>query len=720
MEINESMLKSHDGIVSDFDVKILVAENKRRHDEIFGEYDPETGLNCYDMEHRVEVRISDFAYEKMWVLPEMFENVMFKQVAEEGSIASYLRNVAKLPVTDQNITEVQKLICITRCKCDPEFALYITDKIQDKLTGRMIPFRLNYPQRKLLKALEDSRREGNGTYIVLLKARQWGGSTLTQLYMKWIQDFLHDGWNAIIIAQTKSTSKKIKAMYKKAVQHQAGWTLGCDDDDKLTLMPYENSQDDFIVTSGRRAIRRSIITVSAFEVVDNARGENYHMAHMSEVAYWKQTQEHDPEGVISSILGGIRNQKDNVVVFESTGRGASGFFYDTWQEARDKDTPSLFKPLFIPFYIIENDHKELDESQEEFARWLLENRDSGLRPKGYKESGKFFWRLWRLGASFEAINWYRVNRNAARDHATWATEAPVDDVEAFKTSGNLVFNPYTLAEMRDMNVKAPAYVGDINLAGMRGKDMIRNSSISFREQGSGEIKFWSLPNNNILNAKNRYIVSVDIGGVNSRADYTVMTVLDRLGTIRGVDGKPEVVARFRSHCRHDKLAWKAAVLAHYYDNALLVIESNTADKERGSNTEGDHFGSIIEQVADYYDNIYTRAPSSENVSDVPLRKYGFQTNRLNKQWIIDNLLAFTEDNLFIDHDSELYHEMSIYERKADGSLGNIPGANNHDDIVMSLAIALWISQNDAEPCDWRKISNHNSKTRKQVLNEAIF
>ena len=95
--------------------------------------------------------------------------------------------------------------------------------------------------------------------------------------------------------------------------------------------------------------------------------------------------------------------------------------------------------------------------------------------------------------------------------------------------------------------------------------------------------------------------------------------------------------------------------------------------------------------------------------------------KLTKQWVIDNLVACVEDELFIDPDRELYHELSIYERRADNSLGNIPGANNHDDVVMSLAIGLWVSVYDVEPCDWMKLSKKKAETDgKKILNEATF
>lgn len=206
-------------------------------------------------------------------------------------------------------------------------------------------------------------------------------------------------------------------------------------------------------------------------------------------------------------------------------------------------------------------------------------------------------------------------------------------------------------------------------------------------------------NNEILKVRHRYVVSVDIGGSSEGSDYTVMTVIDRLGQIRGVKGKPRVVARWRGHARHDILAWKAAALAHLYSDALLVIESNTADRERQNNTEGDHFGTIIEEISDFYPNLYQRNSSPEKVQDRVEMRFGFQTNKLTKQWVIDNLIACVDDQLWVEPDKEMYHELRIYERKADGTLGNIEGRGNHDDILMSTAIGLWVAMNEMPvPC----------------------
>ncbi|MBR5241403.1 MAG: hypothetical protein IKW05_05650, partial [Muribaculaceae bacterium] len=60
-------------------------------------------------------------------------------------------------------------------------------RIKNKMGDGDIPFKLNRPQRRLLAEMEEMRIKGKPIRIILLKARQWGGSTLVQIYMAWIQ-----------------------------------------------------------------------------------------------------------------------------------------------------------------------------------------------------------------------------------------------------------------------------------------------------------------------------------------------------------------------------------------------------------------------------------------------------------------------------------------------------------------------------------------------------
>lgn len=78
--------------------------------------------------------------------------------------------------------------------------------ITDKLSGRGVPFRLNAAQRRVARIMEGQRRAGKPVRIIMLKARQWGGSTLVQAYMAWHQLVRAKGRNALICAHVKDAA----------------------------------------------------------------------------------------------------------------------------------------------------------------------------------------------------------------------------------------------------------------------------------------------------------------------------------------------------------------------------------------------------------------------------------------------------------------------------------------------------------------------------------
>lgn len=95
------------------------------------------------------------------------------------------------------------------------------------------------------------------------------------------------------------------------------------------------------------------------------------------------------------------------------------------------------------------------------------------------------------------------------------------------------------------------------------------------------------------------MVAVDIGGRSEKSDFSVIAVIDRMGSSQ----LPEVVAQWRGHIDHDLLAWKAAMIAAWYGMALLVIESNTLES---GDTEGDHSEFILSELSQIYPNLYSR------------------------------------------------------------------------------------------------------------------
>lgn len=666
----------------------MMEENERRLKQLRLEgIDQLTGEGIPD--HTEAIRIPDYPIPVQYLTKEVAQNRLYRDVLTLGSIQNYVEyfNGAHAAEGEQiTCQEVTEQLFITRLKRDPAFAFIRCFFIQDKSTGKNIPYRLNYPQILLLAKLEKMRRRGKPIRLILLKARQWGGSTLVQLYMAWIQLFVRQGWNSVIIAQTKDTARRIKSMYSRTLAKFPAEVIFRVP--KIKFSPKENSTADFIITDeGGRTIRDNTVTIASFENFEATRGANFAMAHFSEVAYWVNTPGKTAEALITNISGGMLNAPLTLEVLESTANGMSGYFYDEYQIAIDPKKKSSREALFIPFFLILNDTLPFKSTNDRlrFAKNLLDNRFDETESVT-TESGKYLYSLWLKGASLEAIAWYIEQRARFHDHASIASEAPSDDVECFKHSGRTIFDQYLVDRYRKEFVREPVFTGDV----MQPDGRVPHFTTP---DPKGLLWIWQYPD--ISPSQDRYLVVVDVGGRSSKADFSVITVVDRWPLRFG--GKAEVVARWRGHIRYDFLALKAVLIARLYCNALLVFESNTFDKKKAEASQfvemGDHTRGILATIEDSYENLYMRTSTSpEDLRQGKFKKVGFQTNAKTKQDMVDHFIVSFEDNTrFLDPDHRVYEEMAIYEQREDGSYGNIVGRNNHDDILMTDMIADLVS-----------------------------
>lgn len=681
-------------MVSAKEIDEVIRISDERTSRMLEGFNPVTGEGCPLMQERVLLEIPDFVFPKQWVYRCVYDNPLVQAVRYYGSMKRYVRVGLGMQMTEEIEEELTHQLILARAQEDPVFSFYIFDRIQDKETGQMVPFRCNYCQRECMEIVERDRFDGKPWRYIICKSRQWGGSLFTEAIIRWVQAHKREGWYAAILAQTADTSKRIKAMYAKMLQHTPGWMIG-QDCKHLKFAPYQGSASDSVVAkeNGDPA-RDAVIGIASYENYNAVRGSALSMVHYSEVAFWTKTDGKDANEVISSVSGAILYQPYTLVMIESTPFGMKGFYYDTYKAA--KEGRSAYTPIFLAWWKNEYDRvpfRDADEKRK-FAERLIKMKDDQTPPKGQKCPGTYYWHLFKIGATLEGLNWYLLKEGEYLTHEDMCTEAPSDDIEAFKSSGSMVFNLYTLDEREDEHRREPEFVGDIAGRDSQGKDAV--ALLRLVEMANGPLKVWSRPVTKNMMA-NRYVVSVDIGGRGQKSDYSVITVLDRAGMAPGIEGKVKVAARWRGHIRHDELAWKAIQIAWYYNKALLVFESNTYDMEKDSNTEGDHFESVLDVVGGIYPNMYVRGAAAENTSDKAQRKWGFQTNRKTKPKIIDNMVVYVDDNLYAEPDREAYKEMAIYERRDGNEFGNAPGPDNHDDIVMSTAIGLYISQYEMDP-----------------------
>lgn len=658
----------------------LIALNRMRNAEIRSKFNPITGEGSIG--ERKKIEIEDFPIPVQYVPLSMLKVPLVQQLLEAGSIRKFLEDYMNVEYSEEDKEKVIEQFVRLRAKHDFAFwaAMYVF--IKQKGGGEDVHFRLNRPQRKLIMRFERRRLQGKPIRLILLKARQWGGSTATQIYMAWLQLVHKVGLNSLIVGHVKDASTEVKDMFDKLIKEYP------------VSMLYEmgeayNETEPKIVGVGqsgnihRIPQRNCKIKVGTAEKPNSARGGDYNLVHCTEVGLWVTTDGKTPEQIVRSACSGILLKPYTMIVYESTANGTGNFFQREYDAA--KNNKSQFEALFISWFEIEQYSAPIDDINA-FATKLWENRNNANAASDREESGKYLWWLWEQGATLEAINWYILERSKYTDHGDMASEYPSDDVEAFVHSGARVFDKYNVEKFKKC-CKAPKYVGDVYADGDEGEDALSN--LRFKEDKQGLLWVWSKPDvDDKEEVTDRYLVVVDIGGRGKKADWSVIVVFDRLNQMEG--GKPVVVAQWYGHIDMDMLAWKAAQIAAFYDNALLVIESNTLethDKER--QVDGDMSGYILNQIKDVYSNLYARKQSDEEIQEGEPKKYGFHTNVATKPKIISTLVKVIREQLYVERDSRCLDEYLCYEKKKNGAFGAITG--KHDDLLMTRAIGLHIS-----------------------------
>lgn len=696
------------------EVQAIVDENRRRNAEVNAPFNPVTGEGS--ILSRDHVVIEDFPIKEQWLPYTMLEVPLVKQIVKAGSIEKFFSRTLKkhrAPDEDEYNYIVEQFLRI-RYQYDFAFWAFLNASIKAKGGGGDMHFRLNRAQRKLITKLEQMRNAGQPIRLILLKARQWGGSTAIQIYIAWLQLIHKYGLNSLIVGHVKAVAYEVKDMFDKLIKSyptQLLHELGTDYDPNEPKITGVGQSGDI----HRIPARNCKIKVGSYENPDSARGGDYNLVHCTEVGLWAPTLMKSPENVVRSACSGITMRPYTMIVYESTANGTGNFFEREYNSA--KKGTSQFKSLFIPWYDIEWDSIPL-KNPEILAKKLWENRENQYTANNREEPGAYLWYLWKCGATLEGIAWYIQERTKYTDHGDMASECPTDDNEAFVYSGHKVFNDLQVRKLMD-TCRPPKFIGDVYGNADNGAKALEN--VKFVEDKIGLLCVWYKPEIDPMHrVKNRYLVVVDIGGRGSKADWSVICVIDRYFLMDG--DRPEVVAQWRGHIDMDRLAWKAAQIAKWYDDALLVIESNTLetkDKDRMVDGEASEF--ILSQIKNVYDNLYARKQKEEDIIKQAPKKYGFHTNVHTKPTIIHHLVEMVREQGYVERDEQALDEMLTYEQKPNGAYGAIAG--KHDDLLMTRAIGLWIAYNPEEmplPYIIDKTPRPNKRLRPKEITEAVI
>ncbi len=670
------------------DVRQIIAENSRRRKEINKTYDPVTGEGCRGERARLEIK--DAPCSILYLPEAMMQTEVCRLLSKYGSIEKIFKANGE-ELTEESYYEFWIGFCELRYRFDFEYFAITCATIRDKISAKDIPFRLNRGQRRLLDRLERMRLAGVPIRLILLKARQWGGSTLIQIYMYWIQMVHKKNWNSVICAHVKDGAITIRAMFDRAIKKMI--PVG---GIKHSIKNYQGTQNIKEVPE-----RGCLITVGTAIEPDSVRSQDAKMVHFSEMAYYPNSENNNPELLETSIVGSIPAEPMTMVVRESTANGVGDYFHEQWEKAKSGE--SAYDAVFVEWFLIDIYSREID------GCYFLHN---GKKKEGTVEDFIASLNEYELNlfnnkkeCTLENLNWRRAKRAEMSSEAKMKQEYPSDDIEAFQDSGLPAFRSEDVEAMR-VDCRLPEAIGTLasdcppsasKLEPKRRKEILQNIRfVEDKEALEGiqssdpnlkarkerdRLKVWEFPVTD-MRVSDRYIVVFDPQkGISEKADWGVIVVFDRYWMMFG--GKPEIVAQWRGRIDKDVAIWVAAQIAKFYNDALLVVESNTYDSE----FKEDDSEFIFDTIAEHYRNLYSRTPADKIKEGFPA-KYGFNTNRNTKPMIIGGFVAVLREKGYVERENEALNEARVYEQKKNGSFGAKEG--KHDDIIMTRMIGCQI------------------------------
>lgn len=646
----------------------MIAENKKRLNLYFREdYDPIKGDSLCEVIDRFPISI----WGEQMNLPISMKSNNVIELYQKGEL-----EYTKPDHLSYEEFKIQILngISMDRLQEDFEFWAITCAKIQDKISKKMIPFKLNRGQRKLVARYEKQRLANKPIRVILVKARQWGGSTVTQIYMLWLQLYHYKNWHSAIISQLQSQAVNIRNMIKKVITNLPKYHK------PISIKTFEQQQLMREIPE-----RGCVILVNSAEQPDGLRSFDFSMIHMSEVALWPDTQTKSGDDIAQSVYATVPEEAGTFIVMESTAKGIGTFFHRQWLAAQDNMVNNIdgLYPIFVAWYEIALYKRGLTMSEEDFIDTLSE----------YEK-----WQ-WRQGATLEGIYWYRTYKKAKNySDFQMKSEFPTTAEEAFQTKSGKYFTDEMITKLRSGCI-APQFIGEIRAKSLKGEGafedikLIENSGLM-----SEVLKIWRMPNDGIdatrERVSNRFVVSVDIGGRSYRSDNSVISVFDRIGML--IPGGPiERAAIWYGHLDPDILGWLAVRIAVFYNNALLVVENNTLDTKYKKESEdyvneGNHFHTVLDEISEVYNNIYMREGPADSATGKPTFKLGWHMNKSTKYQAYDSYTAQIRDNEYIERDNGTADEGQWLQLKPNGQIEAMQG--QRDDKQDTTAVGVYIAR----------------------------
>lgn len=486
----------------------------------------------------------------------------------------------------------------------------------------------NKPQIRLLKAMADDWNNDRPLRFIILKARQMGFSTIIEAFL-FVLTMFQSHHKAAIVADC---SENASSLFEMSQQYYDLFEPG--------ILPTLKKKNKQVIQTEKTNSSMRILCAS-----DNTgRSKSLQYLHLSEFAFWDKA-----ELTLTSLLRTVSaTNKKSAIFIESTANGMNSF-KNRWDKAVAGDSP--YTPIFFPWF-------EMDEYRLPYDGHTLTPEELALKEKYGLDNDQLQWRKYQIEDMDGDINAFHQ-------------EYPSCPEEAFISTGASVFDTQAIIKRK----------GEINLKPKRGyftytkrrephSDRIILSDIKWVDDPYGEISLYLDPVKGFP-----YVLGGD--PANGGADSFVGQVIDNVS-------KKQVAIYRKQGVDPDLYAYQLYCLGKTYNWALIGTETNVT-------------GSVMKTLLNCeYPNLYYRKVE-DNVDQNILNQIGVKTTVITKPIMVDMYKAIFREDPSVINDYTTLCEMETFIVADTPSVKNSLTTTKaedgkHDDCVMALAIAYYISE----------------------------
>lgn len=540
------------------------------------------------------------------------------------------------------LTKQQKLHILSKCKSSFTFFCESFAKIKHPNAG-IIPFKLFKYQKKSINLFKTQDR------IIYRKCRQSGISTLTGAYALWAAMF-HSTRKILIVSKRDEDAigylnRNIKFVY----ENLPSWmyeVFGDPRDSSARRYKPPVAYNEHTISFFNGSEIKSLTSSK-----DTLRSNTASLVIIDEAAFITEMEAMWTAGQPTLMHGGT-------VIVISTCNGKGNWYHHTWEDAIAGTNG--FTTIEIPWWHMDWAIEFRDKISGKMRRVApCDNVEKCITKEDKIKFGEFKspWLVkqynelqqknepWKFRQEI-LMEFIGVGNTVLSQDAIHRLESQIDNDYKIRNKPVLYNNPHANIENILLDFQGQLYIWALPV--LKTPDVVKNNRI-LKPGDPGH----------------KYVLGADISS-GEADDYSSIVVIDE--TAR------EEVAELKIKCETNEFAKMIDFIGRLYNNALAVVESTGIGKPICQDLRSIYF----------YPNLFRRRlPNGKRD-----KKIGFPTSGSNKSEIVKALT----DNMGVEDgvifkSSRILKEANTFVHLGGGRVGNQPGTDNNDDLMISSGLA---------------------------------